>query len=136
MSKDWRKDPVILRIMKLRKRHVRLALARLEKEREVADADRPCYACNKTASAIYEDGKYKGHECPDGHMQYLSKRVRDPLAKIVPTEKADPRATPSQGREPPPLTAQEVKSSMERQRAIQKQFESETGDTSWKTATQ
>lgn len=128
---NWREDATIIRIMKLRKRHVRLALERIEKAKREANQPRACAVCSLDAKAVIENGVYKGHECAAGHFFYVTKRVRDPSAPIVPTEKADPRGMPSGGKAPPPLSAQEVKSLMSRQQEIQKNVLAKTGERNW-----
>lgn len=117
--------------MKLRKRHVRLALERIEKAKMAANLPRPCYECGQDSEAVMENGNYKGHQCPSGHLHYVSKRVRDPTATITPTERADPRGMPSGGNAPPPMSANEVKSALARQQEIQKNVLAKTGETGW-----
>jgi len=128
---DWRNDPTIIRIMKLRKRHFRLALERVEKAKREANLPRPCFECGLDAEGVFENGAYKGHKCPSGHFFYVSKRVRDPTAPIIPTEKADPRGLPSGGQAPPPMSSDEVKRLLARQQEIQKNVLKQTGERNW-----
>jgi hypothetical protein len=132
MSKgDWRNDATIIRMMKLRKRHVRIALERVERERKKADPPRPCATCGLDAMPVYEHGHYKGHECSAGHFFYVTKRVRDPSTPIIPTEKADPRGMPSGGHAPPPMSPQEIKNALAHQQQIQSRILKKTGEKSW-----
>lgn len=82
-------DPTVIRIMKMRKRHVRLALARHEAIKKKTSIQ-PCPVCRADAEANYDaKGGYHGHHCPNGHGFVVAKKIREPHADRPQVEKAD-----------------------------------------------
>lgn len=82
-------DPTVIRIMKMRKRHVRLALERIAATKKKTSIQ-PCPTCRADAEANYDDkGGYHGHFCPNGHGFVVSRRIREPTAERPHVEKAD-----------------------------------------------
>ena len=124
-------DPTILMMMKMRKRHVRIALQRQRAEEE-AVASVPCPNCHAPTTPQYEEGVYKGNFCPNGHDVYLTKRKRNPNAPRAAVERADVRGLPSQGHAPPPISATEVQRALERQKQFQGTVEDKFKTPNWK----
>lgn len=81
-------DPIVLRVMKLRKRHVRLAFERIaESKKRVSVAK--CPECGGESKANYDETGYHGHHCAKGHGFIMPKSLREPHAPRIATEKAD-----------------------------------------------
>lgn len=126
-------NEAIIYIMKMRKRHVRLALARIQAAREnLAVMPCPCAmgandarVCGRDSRAEFKEvtGEYLGHRCDLGHLTLVPKRQRDPTAPRPSIEKADVRSMPSQGRQPAPISAQELQNLQQNQRQLQHDIE-------------
>lgn len=122
-------DPTVIRIMKLRKRHVRLALEKAEEARKKISIQ-PCPKCGQDAEAHFEGTVYRGHYCPSGHGFIVPRRLRDPNAPRAVIEKADVQHMPL--RPSAPVTPQDVQRSLAKQKELQGTFERIKGTQGWK----